>query len=220
MLIFRSFPTLNSYSVSNLQHVVDTTPDSPHSKILAYVARYINLTDEEKSHFLSAIRFRKYLRRQFILQAGDICLRETFVVRGCLRAYFVEPSGSFHIVQFAVEDWWVSDLNSLMHGEPAMLNIDALEETEVFQIDKVSLEELYGRIPKFERMFRLMFARAFIAHQRRIIDNLTKPALERYQAFIGRYPNIQQRVPQTQIASYLGMTPEFLSQIRRNIRDQ
>ena len=220
MLIFRSFPKLNSYSVSNLQYVVDKTPDSPHSKILAYVARYIDLTDEEQPHFISAIRSRKFLRRQFILQVGYICRHETFVIRGCLRAYFVEPSGSFHIVQFAVEDWWVSDLYSLMNGEPAMLNIDALEETEVFQIDKVSLEELYVRIPKFERMFRLMFAQAFIAHQRRIIDNLTKPALERYQAFIERYPNIQQRVPQTQIASYLGMTPEFLSQIRRNIRDQ
>lgn len=189
-----------------------------HDKILSYVARYITLTKEEADYFLSIVKYRKFLRRQFVLQAGDVCRHETFVLRGCLRAYFVEASGSFHIVQFAIEDWWVSDLNSLLHGEPAILNIDALEETEVFQIDKPALEDLFVRIPKFERMFRIMLSQAYVAHQRRIIDNLCKPALERYQAFIERYRNIEQRVPQTQIASYLGMTPEFLSQIRKNLQ--
>lgn len=200
--------------------MVDTKPDSPQFQILTYVSRYIHLTKEEESHFLSVIKYRKFLRRQFVLQAGDVCRHETFVMGGCLRSYFIEPSGSFHIVQFAVEDWWISDLNSLMRGEPAMLNIDALEETEVYQIEKGALEELYVRIPKFERMFRIMFAQAFVAHQRRIIDNLTKPALERYQAFVERYPSIQRRVPQTQVASYLGMTPEFLSQVRKNLKNQ
>ncbi|HEY4656378.1 MAG TPA: Crp/Fnr family transcriptional regulator, partial [Cyclobacteriaceae bacterium] len=135
-----------------------------------------------------------------------------------LRAYFVEPGGAFHIVQFAVEDWWIADLASLLSGEPATLNVDALEDTEVFQIERSALDELYSRIPKFERMFRIMLAGAFVAHQNRIIDNLCKPAAERYLAFVERYRNIEQRVPQTQIASYLGMTPEFLSQIRSNLK--
>lgn len=214
-----SLETPDAYKGNKISNMTDLTSGAPTPQLLNYVATYIDLTKEEQEYFLSVITYRKYLRRQFVLQAGDVCRHETFVVRGCLRAYFVEPSGSFHIVQFAVENWWISDLGSLMGGAPAMLNIDALEETEVFQIEKSVLEDLYVRIPKFERMFRLMFAQAFIAHQSRIIDNLTKPALERYQAFIERYPNIWQRVPQTQIASYLGMTPEFLSQIRKNLRD-
>lgn len=198
--------------------MITTKSGCMHSEVLRYVNRYVQLTDEEEEHFLSIIKYRKFLRRQFVLQAGDVCRHETFVVSGCLRAYFVEPSGSFHIVQFAVEDWWISDLNSLMNGVPAILNIDALEETEVCQIEKSALEDLFVRIPKFERMFRIMLSQAYVAHQRRIIDNLCKPALERYKAFIERYRDIEQRVPQTQIASYLGMTPEFLSQIRKNMQ--
>jgi len=192
--------------------------ESTHARILSYVARYIDLTSEEEQYFISLLRYRRFLKRQFVVQAGDVCRYENYVINGCLRAYFVEPGGAFHIVQFAVEDWWIADLASLLSGEPATLNVDALEDTEVFQIERSALDELYSRIPKFERMFRIMLAGAFVAHQNRIIDNLCKPAAERYLAFVERYRNIEQRVPQTQIASYLGMTPEFLSQIRSNLK--
>jgi CRP-like cAMP-binding protein len=192
--------------------------ENTHARILSYVARYIDLTSEEEQYFLSLLRYRRFLKRQFVVQAGDVCRYENYVINGCLRAYFVEPGGAFHIVQFAVEDWWIADLASLLSGEPATLNVDALEDTEVFQIERSALDELYSRIPKFERMFRIMLAGAFVAHQNRIIDNLCKPAAERYLAFVERYRNIEQRVPQTQIASYLGMTPEFLSQIRSNLK--
>jgi CRP-like cAMP-binding protein len=192
--------------------------ENTHARILSYVARYIDLTSEEEQYFLSLLRYRRFLKRQFVVQAGDVCRYENYVINGCLRAYFVEPGGAFHIVQFAVEDWWIADLASMLSGEPATLNVDALEDTEVFQIERSALDELYSRIPKFERMFRIMLAGAFVAHQNRIIDNLCKPAAERYLAFVERYRNIEQRVPQTQIASYLGMTPEFLSQIRSNLK--
>ena len=192
--------------------------ESTHARILSYVARYIDLTSEEEQYFISLLRYRRFLKRQFVVQAGDVCRYENYVINGCLRAYFTEPGGTFHIVQFAVEDWWIADLASLLSGEPATLNVDALEDTEVFQIERSALDELYSRIPKFERMFRIMLAGAFVAHQNRIIDNLCKPAAERYLAFVERYRNIEQRVPQTQIASYLGMTPEFLSQIRSNLK--
>ncbi len=188
-----------------------------HARLLAYASRYIDLTPEEAEFFRSQFTHRKYLKRQFVLQAGDVCRHETFVVSGCLRAYFVEPSGSFHIVQFAVEDWWMSDLKSLVHQTPATLNIDALEHTDVLQIEKDKLDLLYQEVPKTEHMFRTMLTNAFIAHQQRIIDNLCKPAAERYRAFLEKYGSIAQRVPQAQIASYLGMTPEFLSQVRRNL---
>lgn len=185
--------------------------------LLDYVSRFIHLSDEEEQYFLSILKHRRYLKRQFLLQAGDECKYESYVLKGCLRAYFVDPSGTPHIIQFAIEDWWISDLASLHTGSAATFNIDALEDTEVIQIERSLFNGLFEKIPKFDRMFRLMLTNAFIAHQQRIIDNLCMPAKDRYLAFIKRYRNIEQRVPQNQIASYLGMTPEFLSQIRKKI---
>ena len=181
--------------------IVNYPVSSMHTRLLAYTSRHIDLSPAEADYFVSLFKHRQYLKRQFVLQAGDICRHETFIVSGCLRAYFVEPSGSFHIVQFAVEDWWTADLKSLWHETPATLNIDALETTDVLQIEKSNLDRLFREIP----------------HQQRIIDNLCKPAAERYLTFLERYGSISQRVPQAQIASYLGMTPEFLSQVRRNL---
>ena len=160
---------------------------------------------------------RQYLKRQFVVQAGDECKYETYVVKGCLRAYFVDPNGTSHVVQFAIEDWWISDMDSLVNGGPATLNIDAIEDTEVLQIERSQFLTLFEKIPAFNKLYRIMLMKAFVAHQRRIIDNLCKPASERYLDFVKRYRNIEQRVPQNQIASYLGMTPEFLSQIRRKL---
>jgi CRP-like cAMP-binding protein len=191
-----------------------------YQPILDYVARFITLSPDEEKYFLSILRFRKYLKRQFICQAGDECKYETYVVKGCLRAYFIDPNGAPHIIQFAIEDWWISDMASLTTGGPSTFNIDALEDTEVIQIERTQFEELFLKVPKFERMFRLMLTRAFVVHQQRIIDNLCMPAKDRYLRFIKRYRNIEQRVPQNQIASYLGMTPEFLSQIRKKIADE
>lgn len=202
-----------SQAEKNYIHGVDPV----YKPLLHYVSRFITLTPEEEQHLISIARHRRFLKRQFVLQAGDECRHETFVVKGCLRAYFVDPNGTSHIVQFAIEDWWISDLASLSTGVPAMFNIDALEDTDVLQFERHSFNELFEKIPKFDRMFRLMLTKAFIAHQQRIVDNLCMPAQDRYLAFIKRYRNIEQRVPQNQIASYLGMTPEFLSQIRKKI---
>jgi CRP-like cAMP-binding protein len=187
--------------------------------ILQYVSRYIQLDAEEERYFLSILKSRKYLKRQFVVQAGDECKYETYVVKGCLKAYFVDPDGNNHVVQFAVDDWWISDMDSLMNGTPSTLNIDAVEDTEVLQIERKDFNELFQKFPKFNTMYRIMLMKAFVAHQRRIVDNLCKPAKDRYLDFVKRYRNIEQRVPQHQIASYLGMTPEFLSQIRRKLSE-
>jgi CRP-like cAMP-binding protein len=188
--------------------------------ILNYIARYIQLDKDEEGYFLSILKSRRYLKRQFVVQAGDECRYETYVVKGCLKAYFVDPDGNNHVVQFAVEDWWISDMDSLMNGTPATFNIDAIEDTEVLQIQRSDFTTLFEKIPKFNSMYRMMLMKAFISHQRRIVDNLCKPAKDRYIDFINRYRDIEQRVPQHQIASYLGMTPEFLSQIRRKLTDR
>lgn len=187
--------------------------------ILDYISRYIQLDSGEQEYFLSILKTRKYLKRQFVVQAGDECRYETYVVKGCLKAYFVDPDGNSHVIQFAIEDWWISDMDSLMNGTPATFNIDAVEDTEVLQIERTDFNTLFERIPKFNVMYRTMLMKAFVAHQRRIVDNLCKPAKDRYLDFVKRYRNIEQRVPQHQIASYLGMTPEFLSQVRRKLAE-
>lgn len=191
-----------------------------YDQILAHVSRFIQLTDEEREYFISILKHRRLRKKEYIVQAGEPCKYEIYVLKGCLRAYFVDPSGHEHIAQFAVEDWWISDMASLITGEPATLYIDALEDSEVVLIEASQYRELFDNIPRFERMFRQLLQNAYVAQQRRIVDNLCKPAKERYIHFITKYRNIEQRVPQHQVASYLGITPEFLSLLRKQIAQE
>ena len=185
-----------------------------YQRILAYISNYISLNQEETDTFTSFLKVRKLLTRQFLLQAGDICKTENFVNKGCLKAFYIDMDGNEHIVQFALEDWWISDLHSFLTQTPAVFHIEVLENCELIQIDYNSIETLYTKIPKFERFFRIIFQKAYIAAQQRVISTISKTAEERYLEFIQRYPNIEQRVPQYMVASYLGFTPEFLSKIR------
>lgn len=188
-----------------------------YDSILAHVSRFIPLTHEEQEYFISILKHRRLRKREMLVQAGEPCKYETYVLKGCLRAYFVDPSGNEHIAQFAIEDWWISDMASLLSGEPATLYLDALEDSEVLLIERERLRELFEKVPKFDKMFRQLLQNAFIAQQRRIVDNLCKPAKDRYLEFTNKYRNIEQRVPQHQVASYLGITPEFLSQLRKQL---
>jgi CRP-like cAMP-binding protein len=183
--------------------------------ILANISKYIQLTDEEIKFFTSLLRHRRIRKRQYVLQAGDINQFENFVVKGCLRAYTVDSEGQEHIVMFGLEGWWISDLYSFLTNTPATQNIDALENSEVLSIEKSDLEKLYEEVPKFNKFFRRLLQNAFVAHQKRIIATISQTAEEQYIAFISKYPSIEQRVPQNQIASYLGLTPETISRIRR-----
>lgn len=190
-------------------------PDSKFNVILRNVSRHITLTSDEERIFRSLLGYRRIRRRQYLLQEGDICRHENYVLSGCLRAYYIDRDGFEHITQFAVEDWWISDLGSLLSQAPATLTIDALEDSELLQFDRPSLEELYRKIPKFERFFRILLQNAFVAQQRRILDTISRTAEERYREFASRYPTFLRRIPQKHIAAYLGITPEFLSRIRR-----
>lgn len=185
--------------------------------ILDNISRHISLTEEEAELFLSLLRPRAIRRRQLLLQSGDIARHETFVVKGLLRAYTVDKSGYEHVAMFASEGWWISDLYSFLTQTPANQNIDALEDSEVLQIEKQDLEKLYLQVPKFDRFFRILLQNAFIANQQRIIASISQTAEEQYVAFIKKYPSLEQRVPQHQVASYLGITPETISRIRRSM---
>ena len=176
--------------------------------ILQNVSKHITLSEEEKDYFTSVLRFKKLRKRQYLVQAGEPCRYECFINKGCLRQYHVDEKGAERILAFAVEDYWVSDMYGLITGGPALTNIDALEECELLLIEKNAFEALLLKVPKLERFFRIILQRAFVSHQRRIIENISLQADERYCRFVERYLFLEQRLPQRQIASYLGITPE------------
>ncbi|MBT1696277.1 Crp/Fnr family transcriptional regulator [Fulvivirgaceae bacterium PWU4] len=183
--------------------------------ILSNVAQHIELSEGEQQLFVSRLKHRKLRKRQYLLQAGDVSKYENFVMRGLLRAYTVDDKGQEHVAMFAMEGWWISDLYSFLTDTPATLHIDALEDSEVLSIERPDLEWLYIEIPKLERFFRILFQNAFISHQQRILAGISQTAEQRYLAFIRKYPSLEQRIPQHQIASFLGLTPETISRIRR-----
>jgi len=184
---------------------------------LDHINRYIQLTPEEQSIFLSKVKFKKYLKGQFVVQDSDICRHESFVLSGCLKTFYLDNDGHEHIVMFAIEDWWTADLGSFITQTPADLNVQCLEDSELVQISYSDLQRLYIEMPKLERFFRIIIQNAFVAAQKRIVNNLSLPARERYLQFREQYPKIEQRVPQYMIASYLGITKEFLSKIRTQL---
>lgn len=185
--------------------------------ILQNVEKHIRLDKEETDFFVSLLVRKSIRKKDFLLKQGEICKTENFIVKGCLRTYTVDNNGFEHIQMFGIEDWWVGDLYSFLNKSPANYFIDAIEDTEVLQISKENLDLLYKKIPKFERFFRLIIQNAFIAQQNRINQNLSSSAEQRYLDFIKRYPLMEQRIPQKQVAAYLGITPVFLSMLRRRI---
>lgn len=193
---------------------------SPYKDILANIARHINLNDEEQKFFCSLIKEKNLRKRQYLLQRGDVSRHETFVKKGCLRTYYIDKKGNEHIIQFALEGWWTSDLISFYTGKPATLTIDALEDSELHQLDKVGLDLLYERVPKFERFFRIQFLNALIALSNRMLSLFAGNSEERYLELRERYPDFEKRIPQKYIASFLGLTPESLSRLRKKLSEK
>jgi len=184
---------------------------------LDYIRRYVELTEEEEVFLLSKVKTRKFLKGQFVVQNGEVCKYENFVLSGCLKAFYIDNEGQEHILMFAVENWWIADLGSFISQTPADLNVQCVENCELVQINYNDLQQLYVVIPKLERFFRIIIQKAFVAAQKRIVNNFTLPATDRYLQFREQYPLIEQRVPQYMIASYLGITKEFLSKIRSQL---
>jgi CRP-like cAMP-binding protein len=191
-----------------------------HEALLKNIASFIELTEKEKEYFLSVLKPKQLRKRQYHVQAGDMCRYEAYVVKGCLRQYYVDDSGLEHTVSFSIEDWWTSDMYGLITGNPSLTNIEAIEDSELLLIEKNDFDKLLIAIPKFERFFRIKLQRAFVAHQRRIIENMSMPAEQRYLNFIEQFPSVEQRLSLKLIASYLGITPESLSRIRKQMAER
>lgn len=177
----------------------------------------VALTAEEEALIKNYLSPKKIRKKQYLLQDGDICKNIAFVEKGALKSYSVDDNGNEHIIQFALEGWIIADLYSFLTGEPATYNIDAIEDSELVLINKAAHEELLVKFPKYETFTRLNITNAYLAMQRRLTSIISSPIEERYSNFIAIYPDIVQRVPQHMIASYMGLTPETLSRIRRRI---
>lgn len=185
--------------------------------LLNYINKYISLTEEETLFLISKITFRKYLKGQYIVQQGDICKKQCFIISGCTKTFYMDAGGQEHIVLFAIEDWWTSDMGSFITQTPADFNVQCVENTELIQITYEDNEEILRVVPKLERFFRKIVESAYAASQKRIIRSFSLTAKEQYLFFKEQYPTIEQRVPQYMIASYLGITKEFFSKIKSQL---
>jgi len=185
--------------------------------LIDYFNNILLLNDEETAYVEAAFKERRVKRRQYILQQGDICQHTTFVVAGCFRTYVIDNNGKEHNLQFAVENSWTVDIQSFFPNEPSQLNIEAMENSVVLQIKREDQFKLYLDYPKFNRIFRVLAENYVVRLQRRILHNISLSSEERYADFLERYPNLLNRISNVQIASYLGVTPEFLSTIRKRM---
>ncbi len=181
--------------------------------LLEHISRHIPLTSEESAYFTSLLHHRPIKKKSFLNQEGDITKGPAFVISGLLRSYSIDGNGFEHVIQFAPPGWWVGDMNSMIKQTPGMLYVDALEDSEVLWLWKSDLEALYLRIPKFERLFRILAENAIAGYQGRLVSILSLSAKERYMNFCQLYPSLINCLPQKQIASYIGVTPEFLSKM-------
>ncbi len=181
---------------------------------LNYLKKFIEISESEESIILSKCKTRKYLKNQYIVQEGDICRFQSFIVKGKVRTFYLDNKGNEHVVMFGIENWWAADLGSFIAQTEAEFNVQCLADTEVIQLSHSNTEALFIELPKMERFFRLIIQNAYIKTQKRIVQNYALSAKERYLEFCKEYPQLEQRIPQYMIASYLGITKEFLSSIR------
>jgi CRP-like cAMP-binding protein len=182
--------------------------------INSYVSRCVSLSAAEFEKFNAILEYKVIPKKTMLLQAGQVCNFEAYLIKGCIREYYIDSKGAEVILQFAIEDWWVSDIASFQDQTASNMYIETLEDCELLVLSRQSKEELLTQVPKLERMFRLMIQRHLSVIQSRLFKTITHTAIEKYLEFIKRYPTIPQRVPQHYIASYLGISPEFLSKLR------
>jgi CRP-like cAMP-binding protein len=185
--------------------------------ILQHFSHYLPLNEQEINEITSRLIERTIKRKQFILQEGDVCKHYTFVVKGCFKMYKVDANGNEHNLQFSIENGWIGDLGSFYSDAPSQLFIEAMEPSIILQIEKEHLLYLYSHVMVFNRIFRVLVENAFIQLQKRVLQNISSTAEERYVDFTRNYPSLFNRISNVQIASYLGITPEFLSKIRKDL---
>ncbi|OIV44016.1 Crp/Fnr family transcriptional regulator [Flavobacterium johnsoniae] len=183
-------------------------------KIHEYLSRSVRLSERELKIFENSLELRMVPKKTILLHAGEVCNFEAYINKGCIREYFIDDHGIELTLQFATEDWWVSDITSFEDQVASDMYIETLEDCELLVLSRQSKENLINEVPQLERMFRLMIQRHLSKLQKRLFKTVSSSAMDQYIEFVTRYPTISQRVSQQYIASYLGITPEFLSRLR------
>ncbi len=185
------------------------------------ISRYVSFSDHELSLFDAALECLSVPKKTIMLREGEVCNFEAFVVKGCLRKYYIDANGHEVILQFAVEDSWISDISfSIYEALPSQVYIETIEDCELLTFSPESKEILFTKAPRFERAFRILVQRNLAVVQNRLFCTILRSGIEKYQDFLLKYPTIPQRVPQHYIASYLGISAEFLSKVRAKIAQQ
>jgi CRP-like cAMP-binding protein len=185
--------------------------------LIDHFESYLLLNNEEIEVIKRRFSSRKIKRRQTILQEGQICKHYTFVAEGCFKMYGIDDKGYEHNIQFAAKNDWIADIGSFHSQKPSKLYIEAIEASEIIQIEQQDLYFLYLNIPKLDRIFKVIIENKFVELQNRVLQTFSSTAETRYLSFLEQYPHLSNRLPNTQIASYLGITPEFLSKIRKDL---
>jgi CRP-like cAMP-binding protein len=186
--------------------------------IFANIDKYITLGDDEKQIFIKFIEIKKIQKRTIVLFENEISTHVSFVVSGCLKAYTLDDNGFEHIIQFAPADWWVTDMYSFISQKPGNIFIEAIEDSELIQLSRKDQLQLFDIAPNFERYFRIITENSLVSYRRRLMDNMSLTAGERYENFCQRYPTLITRLPQKLIAAYIGVTPEFFSKMLNGLR--
>ena len=195
-------------------------PGSMYEKLIECIREKVELDENDIEILKPLFISRKLRKRQYVLNAGDVCQYITFVDKGMLRSFTVDSEGNEHVVQFAIEGWWVSDVGSFISGKDAMYNIEALEDCELLHLKKTSMDELLMKLPVMERFFRILMQNNVVALQRRAVAYMSLSAEEKYLKLMEVAPDIMQRASQQHIASYLSITPETLSRVRKKVSER
>jgi CRP/FNR family transcriptional regulator len=182
--------------------------------LITHIQKFVTLTNEEQELVVNYLKFEELSKKKYLLSEGDICNAQYFVVEGCVRMYFIKESGVEQIVQFGIDNWWISDYTSFTIHSPSQFYIQAVQRSKVIVLTQTRQDELLDKLPKLEKYFRRIYQRAYAAAQTRLIFFTDLSGEEKYHHFASRFPDFVQRIPQYMLASYLGITPEFLSKVR------
>ena len=185
------------------------------NKLIYYMKKWTSISEKDEEIILSAFEPFYIKKKKDLLRYGDVCMHIDFIVKGCLRSYYVDEKGIEHIYQIRMDNSWISDLESFFSRKPSKYYIEALEDTQLLRITQEDLDKLYEEIPSLERYFRILFQKAYVNSLKRLSSTMWEPAVDRYENLIKKHPDMFQRVPLVYIASYLGITPESLSRIRK-----
>ena len=188
--------------------------------ILQNIARHIALTVDEQEIVTSFFQSNSYHAKTIILEPGAICINSFFVLSGIVRSYTIDENGTEHIVSFACADWWIADMYSYISQRPGYLYIEINDDARLLSLSRIDQYKMLGQVPKMERYFRILIENSLVANQQRLIDNMTFTAEARYDKFSHKYPELINHLPQKQIASYIGVTPEFFSKMKSRLLRQ